>query len=159
MKVKKIFNCAALFVILLAAVIASVSCGKKGPPEAPEQPKLPVAGNLDAELRGGSLVLKWSLPEKPGEDQIVPAGFIVYRAKTPIGKDCPDCPVRFDRAGWVAYRSGRIVPDTWYFEDSPDSGHVYRYKVRSYSRTGRVGKASGTVSYTISRESQDGKAG
>lgn len=134
---------------LCAAVIMAVSCGKKAPPRAPDRQQLPVAEDLELESRGDSLVLKWSLEESVGKDIKEPAGFIVFREKTPEGLDCPDCPDEFERAGWVAYRSGRSVPDTWYFEEAALSGHVYRYRVRCYSPDGRLGKESETVGYTV----------
>lgn len=152
----KIIKNATLWGLLLVVLVAAGSCGKKGPPEAPGQQNLPVAQNLDTELRNNNLMLKWRLPERLDKNTDVPAGFIVYRAKTPISEDCADCPVSYERAGWVAYRSGRVVPETWYFEDTPDPGYVYRYRVSSYSETGRIGKASKTVEYTIPGKENDG---
>lgn len=85
-----------------------------------------------------------------------PAGFIVYRAITLINKDCPQCPVRFERAGWVAYRSGRDVPETWYFEDTPTApGTVCRYRVRCYNDDGSLGEPSETVKHTIGGQGVD----
>ncbi|MFP3998233.1 MAG: hypothetical protein ACLFUN_00185 [Desulfobacterales bacterium] len=151
----KIIRYAALFAILAAALTVAGSCGKKGPPEVPEKQQLPVAEKLESELSGSSLILKWSLPETRVEKSPKPAGFIVYRARTPVSEDCPGCPVNFERAGWVAYRSGRIVPETWYFEDQVDAGYVYRYMVRCYSETGKVGRESETVKYEIAGENDD----
>lgn len=152
----KIIRFTALSAVLAVVLMAAGSCGKKGPPVIPEKKQLPVAVELESERRaGGSLVLKWSLPEKSDEKAPEPAGFVVYRAKTPVNEDCTGCPVNFERAGWVAYRSGRIVPDTWYFEDKVDPGHVYRYMVRCYSETGNLGRESETVKYTITRDNDD----
>ncbi|MFO7932029.1 MAG: hypothetical protein R6U97_11530 [Desulfosalsimonas sp.] len=144
--------CTALAVLFLAAG----SCGKKGPPETPEEIGLPVAKNLEIEQADKSLLLKWSLPEIRDSEMKKPAGFIVYRAITLINKDCPECPVRFERAGWVAYRSGRNVPETWYFEDTPTGpGQVYRYRVRCYNDDGSLGDPSETVKHTIGGQGGD----
>ncbi|MFW6080454.1 MAG: hypothetical protein ACOC7W_00980 [Desulfosalsimonas sp.] len=148
--------CAALAVFFLAAG----SCGKKGPPEAPGEARLPVAKNFEIRQTNDSLLLKWSLPEIRGTELKKPAGFIVYRAATLIKEDCPQCPVRFERAGWVAYRSGRNVPETWYFEDTPAGpGQVYRYRVRCYNDDGSLGEASETVEYKINSGNGDGGDG
>ncbi|MFW6081851.1 MAG: hypothetical protein ACOC7W_08050 [Desulfosalsimonas sp.] len=143
--------CAALAFVLIAAG----SCGKKAPPKAPVKENLPVAEKLESEVRGSSLILKWSLPESSEEKTPDPAGFVVFRAKTPVGEDCPECPVNFERAGWVAYRSGRIVPETWYFEDTVEPGYVYRYRIRCYSDAGRLGRESETVKYTMRGSNHD----
>ncbi|MFP4668033.1 MAG: hypothetical protein ACLFMN_04480 [Desulfobacterales bacterium] len=149
----KIMRFAAFCAALTFVFIAAGSCGKKAPPEAPEKQNLPVAEKLESEVRESSLILKWSLSESPEEK--TPAGFVVYRAKTSVSEDCPECPVSFERAGWVAYRSGSTVPETWYFEDSVEPGYVYRYRVRCYSDTGRLGRRSETVKYTIDESNND----
>ncbi|MCF8111840.1 MAG: hypothetical protein K9J85_10170 [Desulfobacteraceae bacterium] len=151
----KIIRCTAFCAALAFALIAAGSCGKKAPPKAPENQNLPLAEKLESEIRGNSLILKWSLRQSPEEKISDPAGFVVYRAKTPVGKDCPGCPVNFERAGWVAYRSGRIVPETWYFEDTVEPGYVYRYRIRCYSDTGRLGRESETVKYTMRGSNND----
>lgn len=151
----KTFRFTAFCAALAFALIAAGSCGKKAPPKAPVKENLPVAEKLESEVRGSSLILKWSLTESPEEKKPDPAGFVVYRAKTPLSKDCPECPGDFERAGWVAYRSGRIVPDTWYFEDRVEPGYVYMYRIRCYSDSGRVGRESETVKYSIPGSSDD----
>ncbi|MFO7839094.1 MAG: hypothetical protein R6X08_06325 [Desulfosalsimonadaceae bacterium] len=151
---------AVFWALLAVTMLAAGSCGKKGPPEPPEQKDLPVARNLDVELHDSNLVLEWTLPENLDKDAIKPAGFIVYRSKTSIGGECPDCPDRYERVGWVAYRSGRFVPETWSFEDTAGPGYVYKYRVRCYSEKGSLGNPSETVTYKISEDSgEDGSGG
>ncbi|MFP4158195.1 MAG: hypothetical protein ACLFQ9_04480 [Desulfobacterales bacterium] len=152
----KIMYKAVLCTALAVIFVAAGSCGKKGPPEPPGETRLPVAKDLEIEQTENSLLLKWSLPEIRGSEMKKPAGFIVYRAVTLINQDCPECPVRFERAGWVAYRSGRNVPETWYFEDTPaDAGQVYRYRVKCYNDDGSLGEASETVKHTIGGQGDD----
>ncbi len=152
----KMFRKRVHWAALLMVLFAVGACGKKAPPEAPGQDRLPVAVNLDIELRNNSVVLKWSVPDIRREDKMEPSGFVVYRAKTPVSEHCPDCPLRFERAGWVAYRSGRIAPERWYFEDIAIPGYIYTYKVRSYSDSGRQGEASETVTFEMPEEDDAG---
>jgi len=83
--------CFVFFVILFAGT----SCGKKGPPRAPELAVPETIKDLKAEARGGGIALTWSRPTryldgKPLDDL---AGFVVFRKE--ITQVCPECPAPY----------------------------------------------------------------
>ena len=77
------------------AVLLMVSCGRKGPPRAPELAVPETIKDLKAEAGGGGIALTWSRPTryldgKPLDDL---AGFVVFRKE--VTQACPECPAPY----------------------------------------------------------------
>ena len=146
----------AVYPLLAMLMIGTAACGKKGPPVAPQPPQIPVVENLGVARDDSVLILSWSLAEEGKQGDAAAAGFFVYRAKTPIAADCPECPHRYEKIGRVARHEGRVSTETWQFRDRPEPGYVYRYQVRCYNRSGARGEAGNTVKYVMARDGVNG---
>ncbi len=82
-------------ILFFVAFLLIVSCGKKGPPRAPELAVPETIKDLKAEAGGGGIALTWSRPTryldgKPLDDL---AGFVVFRKE--ITQVCPECPAPY----------------------------------------------------------------
>mgnify|MGYP006298793843 CR=1 FL=1 len=146
----------ALYSFLAMLMVGAAGCGKKGPPVAPQPPQFPAVENLRVARENSALILSWSLAEEGKQGDTATAGFFVYRAKTPISADCPECPHRYEKIGRVARQEGRISPGTWQFRDRAEPGYVYRYQVRCYNRSGAEGQPSGPVKYVVAQDDANG---
>ncbi|MBS3754630.1 MAG: hypothetical protein KGY56_02910 [Desulfobacterales bacterium] len=142
----------ALYLLLAMLLAGAGTCGKKGSPEAPQPPQFTAVENLKIARGDSVLILSWSLAEEGKQGEAAPAGFFVYRAKTPVESDCLECPHRYEKITRVARREGRVSSETWQFRDRPEPGYVYRYQVRCYNRRGTQGEPSSPVKYVMTRD-------
>ena len=152
----KSLQIAAVYPLLAMLIIGAAGCGKKGPPAAPQLQQFPVVENLGVAREDSALILSWSLAEAGKQADVATAGFFVYRAKTAITADCPECPHRYEKIGRVARDEDRVSPGTWQFRDRPEPGYVYRYQVRCYNRSGAEGEPSGPVKYVMAQDDANG---
>ncbi len=82
-------------VLFLIMIVGSASCGRKGPPRAPELAVPEIIKDLKAEAGGGGIAITWSRPTryldgKPLDDL---AGFVVFRKE--VTQACPQCPAPY----------------------------------------------------------------
>ena len=129
--------------------LALPACGKKGPPEVPDKPELPVVENLKVARQDQNLVLQWSLPEAADEKAPQAAGFYIYKSAVRVEADCPGCPVQFEQAGRVPYQASSDGTEAWSFRDLCEKGFICRYRVRAFDAEGAAGPASNIVTVTV----------
>ncbi len=82
-------------VLITVASLLIVSCGRKGPPRAPELAVPETIKDLKAEAGGGGIALTWSRPTRylDGKSLDDLAGFVVFRKE--ITQACPECPAPY----------------------------------------------------------------
>lgn len=127
----------ALLLVALGLALASVGCGRKGPPVVPREPQA-VRPQLSYLAQGEALALSW----RYALEAAAPEAFRVERAEPEEG--CPDCPPRFRVLGTVPARSGLA---DYAFEDTGlTPGATYIYRVVPLFPRGVEGPASEPVS-------------
>jgi hypothetical protein len=124
---------------------SGVGCGRKLLPIQPGALPPPAVADLTHEVRGGDILLSWSMPPfNPGKESAV-AGFKILRARQTVDEtECPTCPVAFQVIGDIA-ASGRHPGSRMKFRDALEPGLKHLYKITSYTVDGRAGKDSNTV--------------
>jgi len=82
-------------ILFFVAFLLIVSCGKKGPPRAPELAVPETIKDLKAEAGGGGIALTWSRPTRylDGKSLDDLAGFVIFRKE--ITQACPECPAPY----------------------------------------------------------------
>jgi len=82
-------------ILFFVAFLLVVSCGRKGPPRAPELAVPETIKDLKAEAGGGGIALTWSRPTRylDGKSLDDLAGFVVFRKE--ITQACPECPAPY----------------------------------------------------------------
>jgi len=81
--------------LFFVAFLLVVSCGRKGPPRAPELAVPETIKDLKAEAGGGGIALTWSRPTRylDGKSLDDLAGFVLFRKE--ITQACPECPAPY----------------------------------------------------------------
>ncbi len=128
-------------------------CGIKTAPVAPRPDPLPAVADLRLTLGPAGIWLSWSLPQAPPADPEALSAFMVYRARSDASPEaCKDCPVRFERLYRMPVEirdaAGEKAP-AFAFEDRPQRGFTYVYKVTLVDREGREGPDSNPVETTF----------
>ncbi len=79
----------------LIVLFASASCGKKGPPRAPELAVPETIKDLKVEAQGGGIALTWTRPKRhlDGKPLDELAAFVVFRKE--VTQACPECPAPY----------------------------------------------------------------
>ena len=129
-------------VLLCVLVLASGTCGKKGPPRPPKAPGLPVVKDLRAVVDDGKVRLTWTLPA--GSEGVV--GFIIERSK-PEKETCPGCPRDFEEIRKISTARGAVSFEDA-DEDLPRKGRFF-YRVTPYNAEDRPGAESNEANVTI----------
>ena len=82
-------------ILFFVAFLLIVSCGRKGPPRAPELAVPETIKDLKAEAGGGGIALTWSRPTRYLDGKTLDdlAGFVVFRKE--ITQACPECPAPY----------------------------------------------------------------
>jgi predicted small lipoprotein YifL len=128
-------------VLVAMAVITGVSaCGKKGPPMPPESSTRPEQVDLQAEVDGDRVTLRW----RPIHSTAVVAGYDIFRASHPLsGPSCPACHQQFHKIDslTVASDTGADAREITFCQQVPP-GFRYTYKVRPFDRNGELGADS-----------------
>jgi len=117
--------------LFFVALLLVVSCGKKGPPRAPELAVPETIKDLKAEAGGGGIALTWSRPTRylDGKSLDDLAGFVVFRKE--ITQACPECPAPYrervtlpveDQQKFLKKQKFRYVDG----ELTPQVNYVYR---------------------------------
>ncbi|MBW1956125.1 MAG: hypothetical protein JRI76_07280 [Deltaproteobacteria bacterium] len=132
-----------LFLTLVLAVFLIQACGVKKAPVAPAPEQLPAVTDLRVTRGPQGVWLSWSMPGSPPMDPSKLTGFHIYRFKTEaVGADCGDCPVFFERLAEIPadirLDAGTDTP-VFVYEDQPEKGFYYIYKVNPVDREGREG--------------------
>jgi hypothetical protein len=123
-------------------------CGRKLPPIQPGAFPPPAVADLSYEISGGDILLAWSLPVFNPTKEGTVAGFKILRARrTADESDCPTCRDVFQEIGDIA-ASGRHPGSRIKFRVALEPGFKHRYKIRSYTSDGLVGRDSNTVVLT-----------
>jgi predicted small lipoprotein YifL len=155
MKVSKIPKCYAFMLALavammLAMVVITGGCGKKGPPEPPAGSRPPRVKDLGYDLNKNTLKLSWTLPPLDEKAQLPITGFFIYRAQQPLSEEeCPNCPIMFKIIGDVPVREWGSGQPLITFTDSIEAGYRYTYKVIAYSADGIRSRNSNFVVFTF----------
>jgi hypothetical protein len=131
--------------------ILLTGCGKKAPPIPYDVTVLSPISDLESRVRGGRLLLRWSMPEAPdGSKMPTVREFIVLREETSLGKEwCEECPERletFDILAMDTKEKFSLTDDRVVYEDKRISyGHRYVYRVVSVSARGYKSETSNRV--------------
>lgn len=82
-------------IFFFVAVLLVVSCGRKGPPRAPELVVPETIKDLKADAGERGIVLTWSRPTRylDGKSLDDLAGFVIFRKE--ITQACPECPAPY----------------------------------------------------------------
>jgi predicted small lipoprotein YifL len=138
--------------ILLLLFCLSSSCGKKGPPVAPESLVPAPVSDLRAWVRERTVTLQWTLPKKTVEGLRLEdlAGFRVFRRALPIAsRNCPTCPLDFKAVAVIELnypKEGRIEGDRVLWEDfSLQAATEYSYFVVGYNADRAPGPESNRI--------------
>lgn len=136
-------------ILLLAILLVLVTgCGKKGPPVLPGQVPSPAAGDLAVQIRGGELLLTWSLSDTPPRGSR-PSSYIVYRFRTLTADPfCADCPLLFKRVAEVPVPGDAAPGARLQHTEALVSGYRYFFKVAGQGPSGAVGADSNVVDFT-----------
>ncbi|HEX9879081.1 MAG TPA: fibronectin type III domain-containing protein [Candidatus Binatia bacterium] len=140
----------ALLFIAMVFVVAA-SCGKKGPPRAPELAVPQVIGDLKAEAGRTGVILTWSRPTRYVDGQRLRdlQGFVVFRKE--ISPSCPDCPVPFREQFTVLIDDQeRLIqkPKFRTVDQTLSPGATYIYRVFSRLVDGSLSEPSNEASIT-----------
>jgi len=117
--------------LFFLASLLVVSCGRKGPPRAPELAVPETIKDLKAEAGGGGIALTWSRPTRylDGKSLDDLAGFVIFRKE--ITQACPECPTPYrqrvtlnveDQQKFIKKQKFRYVDG----ELTPQVNYVYR---------------------------------
>lgn len=137
-------NRRAVFCVMVAALVLSLSaCGKKGPPIPPSSPVPPEISDLKITIEENLMTLSWRVVAKEGKADPVPAGFFVYRSRLDLAGGCLDCPLQFEKAADIPVEN---TPVRTTYKELLEKGFRYGYKVSSYIDRGNKGPASAVVS-------------
>jgi len=118
-------------ILFFVAFLLVVSCGRKGPPRAPELAVPETIKDLKAEAGGGGIALTWSRPTRYLDGKTLDdlAGFVVFRKE--ITQACPECPAPYrervtlpveDQQKFIKKQKFRYVDG----ELTPQVNYVYR---------------------------------
>lgn len=134
--------------LVCGLLLASLGCGRKAPPRAPDTPPLPVASNLTAIIQAEKVVLAWELV--PLERRLAKAArFAIYRDELPLSAGaCPTCPPRYQLVAQVPYDPEVAAGETgqlFRYSETVASGFRYRYQVALRLANGRQGDSSNMV--------------
>lgn len=127
----------AVFVLLCCLGPLLGGCGKKGPPKAPQQERLPRAENFQAVVVDRGVRLTWTV----GSDDDVPAGFNIYRSKAQPGiDDCTGCKRDFELFTTVRVKVGETSFQV--LDESIEGKGSFYYKVTPFDKKSRAGPDS-----------------
>jgi len=138
-------------ILFFLASLLVVSCGRKGPPRAPELAVPETIKDLKAEAGGGGIALTWSRPTRylDGKSLDDLAGFVIFRKE--ITQACPECPAPYrqrvtlnveDQQKFIKKQKFRYVDG----ELTPQVNYVYR--VFSRLMDGSLSEPSNEVKLT-----------
>jgi len=133
------------FFFIIFFIFFLSGCGKKGPPLPPSHERPLAVDNLSYSIKGDTLGLRWTVPEKHSKAE--PAGFIVLRSRKKIDKsDCKDCPLRFEQVADMPV--GRAAEGkNLKYQERLKKGYKYTYKVYVYSQTKTKSKESNIIEF------------
>lgn len=142
---------ALALLIWLAAAGMVGGCGMKAPPEPPRGDKPPAVDDLSYSVSDNTVTLGWTLPQAAANAKTAVTGFLIYQSRQPAyERECPNCPVIFEKIGEVPVRQGSrsqagAQPIT--FVQNIQSGYRYIYKVKAYDKAGAASRDSNFVQF------------
>lgn len=135
-KIKRFF----FFLFLFATICLLTGCGKKAPPIANNQPKLPAVNDLKSGIDENILQLTWTVPSLKGKLSSELSGCTIYRSKTVLSEpDCKHCPILFKRVADIPIKmnySGNAETDQMIYTETLEKGFKSIYKVILYTNRG-----------------------
>jgi hypothetical protein len=143
----------ACFLLILAIVLAAVSCGKKKTPLGPDEVLPAPVREFRLSQEGDALVVSWLLPRVNllGQPLTQAAGCRVYRAEVRSVSTESPCPLDFVLYVDIdlAYPSqGEVQGEAMLFKDRELApGRRYWYRVAAYDQGGYLGGWSKTLSH------------
>lgn len=130
--------------LLCALAIFAWSCGKKGPPRPPVQPKLPLIQDLRAEVTKTGVLLTWTIAT-PVETLV---GFNLYRSDPlPQPTDCPACPRDYKLIGTVEVEPGETSFES--LDQSLRGSGLFHYLVVPFDERKQAGPDSKEASLEV----------
>ena len=126
-------------------------CGMKAPPEPPRGDKPPAVDDLSYSVSGNTITLSWTLPQVTAKAKNAVTGFLIYQYRQSAHeRECPNCPVIFEKIGEVPVRQiGRsqagAQPITFVHSIKP--GYRYIYKVKAYDKEGTTSRDSNFIEF------------
>ena len=133
----------------LGLVLAMAGCGVKGPPVPPRSIPPGAVTDLTFILDQDQVTLNWSIPTGKATGSAGLAGFIVFRAASPLADPvCDGCPALFRRIAEIdfeALMAGNPDRKTATFQQTIEKGYQYIFKVMAISKDGQRGPDSNRV--------------
>jgi hypothetical protein len=139
------------FMVWLTAAGMVGGCGMKAPPEPPRGDKPPAVDDLSYSVSDNTITLSWTLPQVTAKAKNAVTGFLIYQYRQSAHeRECPNCPVIFEKIGEVpARQSGRsqggAQPITFVYNIKP--GYRYIYKVKAYDKEGTTSRDSNFIEF------------
>ncbi|MBN1930023.1 MAG: hypothetical protein JW786_00240 [Desulfobacterales bacterium] len=137
------------FLFLFAAIFLLIGCGKKAPPIAGNQSKLPAVNDLKSGIDGDILRLTWSVPSLKGKLSSKLSGYTIYRSKTALSApDCKHCPILFKRVADIPIQlshSDKVETDQMIYTETLEKGYKNIYKIILYTNSGVASSDSNYV--------------
>jgi len=137
--------------LALTLALASLACGRKADPRAPELATPQVIENLRATSVANGVALTWRRPTAyvDGSDLKDLVGFVIFRKD--ISPTCIDCPVPYrpltevdveDQQRFVRQKQYRFI------DEQVKDQMTYRYRVSSQLKDGSLSAPSNEVEIT-----------
>jgi hypothetical protein len=137
--------------LALTLALASLACGKKSDPRAPELATPRVIENLRATSVANGVALTWRRPTEyvDGSQLTDLVGFVIFRKD--ISPTCIDCPVPYrpltevdveDQERFIKQKQYRFV------DEQVKDKMTYRYRVSSQLKDGSLSAPSNEVEIT-----------
>lgn len=124
-------------IALIALLLGSSGCGKKGDPIPPKAVVPTAVGKLAVEGTGSGIGIAWTMPAGAGSV----SGFRVLRGELPAGNaGCPGCPREFSLLADLAPGARELVSEGSgryrYHDGTVRDGRFYTYRVIACYRSG-----------------------
>lgn len=144
------FSVLGIFLCLIL-LIATASCGRKGPPRAPELAVPETIKDLHVEAQGGGIALTWTRPTRylDGKPLDELAGFVVFRKE--VTQACPECPAPYRERVTLPVEDQQkfLKKEKFRYVDGPLTPQVsYHYRVFSRLMDGSLSDPSNEAKLT-----------
>jgi hypothetical protein len=126
----KVMTASILLLLGIVGILGLLTsgCGKKAMPIAPHRIPPPRVSDLKGSLKGGQVMLSWTVPANEARRAGLPLTAVVYRSKLPLkGGGCERCPLRFEPVERLPVPAG-AAPKMQYTQ-RVETGFRYTYQV------------------------------
>jgi predicted small lipoprotein YifL len=137
---------AVLVYLLLASLLITLGCGKKGPPYIPKKPVAVKVVDLKAERSGDDIVLEGKIGGlgEPGKEKPL-TGLRVYVAQYPLeDPPCAGCPIEYKEYEDLGSEVIKGKAFSYRLKDRPE-GRIYFFRMNIIGPEGTLGPPSNQV--------------